>query len=132
MGIFRVDVEIASRGSGPDFHRAGPLIVDTGSEVTSINAEVLRMAGVEVRKPAQQFVMANGQTITRDVGYAIVAAEGFETIDEVMFALEGDLQLLGSRTIEGFNARVGPEGKRLVAAGPIVAAAAGEPQKRYS
>jgi predicted aspartyl protease len=66
--------------------------------------------------------MANGETIVRDVGYAIIRSGDFETIDEVVFALEGDLQLLGARTIEGFNARVDPERKRLVAAGPIIAA----------
>ena len=43
-------------------------------------------------------------------------------MDEVVFADEGDLSLLGARTLEGLNARVDPEGKRLVAAGPILAA----------
>jgi predicted aspartyl protease len=122
MGIFRVEVDVASRGSGPDFHPAGFLIVDTGSEVTWIHEETLRSAGVEVRKPARGFRMANGEAIVRDVGYAIIRAQGFETIDEVVFALPDDLQLLGARTIEGFNARVDPENKRLVAAGPIIAA----------
>jgi predicted aspartyl protease len=122
MGFFTVEVEVASRGSGPDFLRAGALIVDTGSEVSWINAEILRQAGVDVRKPDQRFQMANGETIVRDVGYAIIRSSDFETIDEVVFALEGDLQLLGARTIEGFNARVDPERKRLVAAGPIIAA----------
>jgi predicted aspartyl protease len=122
MGVFRVTVEVASRSSGPDFHPAGSLIVDTGSENTWIRSETLRSAGVEVEKPGKQFRMANGETISRDVGYAILRAAGFETIDEVVFALEDDLQLLGARSLEGFNARVDPEGKRLVAAGPIIAA----------
>lgn len=122
MGIFTVDVEVASRGSAPDFHHAGALIVDTGSEVSWVDTDVLRRAGVEVRKPDQRFQMANGETIVRNVGYAFLRAQGFETIDEVVFALEDDLQLLGARTIEGFNARVDPERKRLVAAGPIIAA----------
>jgi hypothetical protein len=68
--------------------------------------------------------MANGETITRDMGYAILRAQGFETIDEVVFAIADDLQLLGARTIEGFHARVDLERKRLVAAGPIIAATA--------
>lgn len=122
MGIIRVEAEVASRDSGPDFHPAGLLIVDTGAEVSWINGDTLRRAGVEVRKSAQRYYMANGEVIERDVGYAIIRAQGFETIDEVVFAHEGDLQLLGARTIEGFHAKVDLEQKRLVAGGPIIAA----------
>ena len=66
--------------------------------------------------------MANGAQVTRDVGYAIIRCGEFETIDEVVFARRGDLQLLGARTLEGFNARVDPRNKRLVAGGPRPAA----------
>jgi hypothetical protein len=66
--------------------------------------------------------MANGQTITRAMGYAILRTEGFETIDEVVFGQPGDLALLGARTLEGFGALVDPRKKRLVAAGPYPAA----------
>jgi predicted aspartyl protease len=123
MGIFTVEVEVAGASVQPStFVNAGQLIVDTGAEISWVRDETLRQAGVTVRKPAQRFEMANGQSIVRDVGYAVIRAQGFETIDEVAFALDSDLELLGSRTIEGFNARVDPERKRLVAAGPIIAA----------
>jgi predicted aspartyl protease len=123
MGIFTVAVEVARVGEDAlDFVSIGDLIVDTGSEVTWVRAEVLRGAGVSVRKKQERFEMANGDEIVRDVGYAVIRAQGFETIDEVVFALDNDLQLLGARTIEGFHARVDPERKRLVASGPIIAA----------
>lgn len=123
MGIFRVEVEVANAADQPvDFVSAGRLIVDTGSEVTWVPEAILRDAGVSVRKPAQRFEMANGETIARDVGYAVIRAQGFETIDEVVFAQADDLGLLGARTLEGFNAMVDPERKRLVAAGPIIVA----------
>ena len=41
-----------------------------------------------------------------------------------MFALPGDMTLLGARTLEGLNFRVEPVSKRLVDAGPVPAAAA--------
>lgn len=47
--------------------------------------------------------MANGQTVTRSVGYAIVRAAGFETVDEVVFGEPGELCQLGARTLEGFG-----------------------------
>ena len=55
---------------------------------------------------------------------AIVHAAGTQTIDEVVFAEPGDLLLLGARSLEGMNLRVDSRNKQLVAAGPIVAAAA--------
>jgi hypothetical protein len=48
----------------------------------------------------------------------------FKTVDEVVFARPGDLYLLGAHTLEGFNATVDTRVKRLIAAGPLSAAAA--------
>ncbi len=74
---------------------------------------------MKVRKKDQSFIMANGERITREMGYAILRCGEFETVDEVVFARPGDLQLLGARTLEGFNAVVDPRRKRLVGAGPM-------------
>ena len=41
---------------------------------------------------------------------------------------KGDLQLLGARALEGFNLKVDSRSKKLVAAGPIVIAAAVPPR----
>ena len=98
------------------------LLVDTGSEYTWLPRQVLTDIGVEVEKPNRHFVMANGEIITRDVGYAIVKVNGFETVDEIVFASEGDLNLLGSRTLEGFGAVIDATRKQLVASGPHLAA----------
>jgi len=84
--------------------------------------DVLRSLRVDVRKKDQAFVMANGQHVSRDIGYAIIRCGEFETIDEVVFAQPGDLQLLGARTLEGFNATIDRRRKRLVATGPMPAA----------
>jgi len=68
--------------------------------------------------------MANGQTVTRSVGFAIIRYENMFTVDEVVFAEPGDLQLLGARTLEGLNLMIDPARKKLVAAGPMPAASA--------
>ncbi len=83
----------------------------------------LKKVGVTVAKKDQPFQMANGQTITRSIGYANLREGGFETVDEVIFGQAGDLFLLGARTMEGFGATVDPRKKRLVASGPHPAAA---------
>jgi hypothetical protein len=69
-----------------------------------------------------EFLMANGQRINRSFGFAIVRVENHFTVDEVVFAEQGDLLLLGSRTLEGLNLTVDPQKKKLVAAGPVPAA----------
>jgi predicted aspartyl protease len=122
MGIFSVEIAIAKTSPRPKFVSVRRIMVDTGSEATWVAADVLRSAKIEVRKKDQSFVMANGQRVTRDIGYAIIRCGDFETVDEVVFAHSNDLQLLGARTLEGFNAVVDPRRKRLVAAGPMPAA----------
>jgi predicted aspartyl protease len=122
MGIFRVDCEVVNPREPRRSARVPLLLVDSGSEFSWVPGAVLDRTGIRVVKKDQQFIMANGQTVTRSVGYAIMRAAGFETIDEVVFAQPGDLSLLGSRTLEGFGASVDARRKRLVAAGPHLAA----------
>src|SRR5438876_5270411 len=98
------------------------LLVDTGSDYTWIPAKLLEKIGVEREKKDLPFVMANGQSITRSVGFAIIRLDKYFTIDEVVFAEKGDLPLLGARTLEGLNLTVDPKRKRLVASGPLLAA----------
>ena len=46
------------------------LLIDTGSEFSWIPADKLIEAGITMGKKDIAFRMANGQVITRDVGYA--------------------------------------------------------------
>jgi predicted aspartyl protease len=97
-------------------------LVDTGSEYTWIPSKTLEKIGVNREKKDLVFMMANGQTITRSVGFAILRVDKLFTIDEVVFAEPVDMTLLGARTLEGLSLAVDPRKKRLVAAGPLPAA----------
>lgn len=123
MSLFRVN--IVARNPR-DESRETPSIealVDTGSELTWLPADLLAQAGIVPRRK-RTFVTATRQTVTRDVGYAILASEGFETTDEVVFGEPSDLILLGVRTVEGFGVLVDNVGHRFVAQASIVALAA--------
>ncbi len=98
------------------------LLVDTGSDYTWIPATTLAKLNVAKEKKDVLFVMANGQHITRSVGFAIIRLDKFFTVDEVVFAEKGDLAILGARTLEGLNLAVDSKRKQLVAAGPHLAA----------
>ncbi len=120
MSIFRINV--VARNPKQEELATGPLeaLVDTGSELTWLPAEVLRSVGITPRRK-RAFATATQQRIEREVGFAILSAEGFETIDEVVFAEPGDMTLLGVRTLEGFGVMVDNLGHRLVATATIVA-----------
>ena len=89
-------------------------LVDTGSELTWLPADVLKGVGITPRRK-RVFATATQQKIEREVGYAILAAEGYETNDEVVFGEPGDMTLLGVRTLEGFGVMVDNIGHRFVA-----------------
>jgi predicted aspartyl protease len=124
MGVFFVDCSVENMAATEKSARVEQLLVDTASEYTWLPREILASIGVEVRKPNRQFVMANGVVITRDIGYALLKVNGFETVDEVVFAEADDLNLLGARTLEGFAAIIDASKKQLVASGPQLAALA--------
>jgi predicted aspartyl protease len=123
MGTFHTDCIVANHTDERRTHEVSKLLVDTGSECTWISERVLESLGVQRRKKDAAFMMANGQTITRSIGFAILRVGEFFTIDEVVFAEPGDLQLLGARTLEGMGVVPDPRRKKLVASGPIPAAA---------
>jgi len=104
------------------------LLVDTGSEYTWVSERSLERIGISREKKDVAFVLANGQEVTRSVGFAIIRLDKFFTIDEVVFAEPGDLQLLGARTLEGLNLVIEPSRRRLVAAGPLPAASPTSPR----
>ena len=122
MGVFHVDCTVENMAAPDKSAPIEQLIVDTGSEFTWIPKDILSELGVDVRKRDVQFVMANGEIIKRDIGYAILRVNGFETVDEIVFAQTGDLNLLGAHTLDGFGAVVDARRKGLVAAGPHLAA----------
>ena len=95
------------------------VMVDTGSEVSWLPKKELLEAGI-MPECKKRFSMANKQIIERDIGYAILTAEGYTTNDEIVFAEESDMSLLGVRTIEGFSVMVDNIGHRFVATTSLV------------
>ena len=123
MGTFYTSCRVENHVDRRKSAEVPKLIVDTGAEFTWISGETLKNIGVKREKKDYTFVMANGQHITRTVGFAIIHVGDALTIDEVIFGEPGDLQILGARSLEGMNLRVDSRAKKLVADGPILAAA---------
>ena len=98
------------------------VLVDTGAELSWAPAPVLESLGITRRK-VFRFQQADGTVLERWIGFAIIHAGGTFTNDEIVFGEPDDLILLGARSLEGLNLKVDLVGKRLVSAGPILAAA---------
>jgi predicted aspartyl protease len=123
METFRIDIEIENPARPGTRQLVRNALVDTGSELSWVPAEMLDSLGVE-RYGQRHFRQANGTILVRWAGPAFLHVEGKRATDDVVFGEPGDLVLLGARTLEGLNVRVDPVLKRLIDAGPAPAAAA--------
>jgi len=114
MSVFKVSL---SAINPKEEDRQTPFIeslVDTGSELSWMPKQVLLDIGIHPRGK-KSFTTADGSIIEREFGYAILNAEEYSTIDEVVFGEKGDMTLLGVRTLEGFSVMVDNIGHRFVA-----------------
>jgi predicted aspartyl protease len=123
MGTFRTTILIESTERRGDTRTVENALVDTGSEYTWAPREVLESLAIRPERTLG-FILADGRTLERHVGFAIIHAEGTNAPDLVVFAEPGDIVLLGARSLEGMNLRVDALRKQLVPAGPILAAVA--------
>lgn len=96
MGTFRVDCVIENILRRMKSVTIPNTLVDTGSEYTWAPAKAPEQIGIKREKKDVTMVMANGQHITRSVGFAIVRVGKEFTVDEVVFAEPGDQSLLGA------------------------------------
>src|SRR5271157_807629 len=127
MSLFKVTV--VARNTKDESLASAPLeaLVDSGSELTWLPRDVL--LGIQVTPLRKRsFSTATQQRVSRETGYAILSAEGFETVDEVVFAEPGDMPRLGVRTLEGFGVMVDSIAHRFVATSTIVAGFSANPR----
>lgn len=122
MGILRVDVVIENQLRPGESRVLRGVMVDAEAMLSWAPGEILEGLGVERAKQIR-FQQADGTVLERWVGFALVHAEGRVTTDEIIFGEPNDLVLLGARSLDGLNLKVDLTGKRLVAGGPIMAAA---------
>src|SRR4051794_20498356 len=129
MGTFQTSCTIANVTDAQGSFTMDHVLVHTGSESTWMAMDAMSRVGIKPRKKEAAFLKVNGQTITRSMGYAIVGVGEHETVDEVVFALPGDLILSGARSLVGLNLTVDPTRKRLVATGPRPPASGNRPPR---
>ena len=88
-------------------------LVDTGSFYTLVPARLLKDLGVAPTGSAN-LKLADGRTVTYDLGHAWASVDGESVITLVAFAEDDAMVLLGAYTLEGLSLAADPVTQRLV------------------
>ncbi len=123
IGALRIAIEIENPVHPGVRRTLERVLVDTGAELSWVPAGILESLGIE-RVKRSRFRQATGHVVERWIGEVRLYAAGTRTVDDVVFGEDGDLVLLGARSLEGLNLTVDPVHSRLVDAGPAPAACA--------
>jgi aspartyl protease family protein len=112
MGTFTTKLRVWNPAS-PSRVEELEVIVDTGAAYSWVLRSRLEGLGVRaVRR--MQFRTIEGHTIERELAPVFVATDGFTGGDNVVVAEAGDMEVLGSHTLESLGVTVDPVGKKLV------------------
>jgi len=89
------------------------VIVDTDAAYSWVLRSRLEGLGVRaVRR--MKFRTIEGHTIERELAPVFVATDGFTGEDNVVIAEAGDMEVLGSHTLESLGVTVDPVSKKLI------------------
>jgi len=112
MGTFTTKLRVWNPAS-PSRVEELEVIVDTGAAYSWVLRS--RLEGLWVRAVRRmQFRTIGGHTIERELAPVFVATDGFTGGDNVVVAEAGDMEVLGSHTLESLGVTVDPVGKKLV------------------
>ena len=88
-------------------------LIDSGAVYSLVPAPTLRRIGVRPYRKVD-FSLADGRTITREVGDAYFEIRGDGGAAPVIFGEEGDEPLLGATTLESIGLVLDPFKRRLI------------------
>lgn len=89
------------------------VLVDSGAVYSLVPARILRALGLRPYRELT-FALADGTTITRQVGDAYFEIDGTLGPAPVIFGEEGDEPLLGATTLESLGLILDPFKRRLI------------------
>lgn len=110
MAITFLKVRV-SNPARPSESRECEFLVDSGALHSVMPDELLRGLGIEPTS-SEEFILANGEVITKSVGNALFEYKGKLRAAPVIFG-EKDIFLLGARTIEALGMVLDPIRREL-------------------
>ena len=113
MGTFNVTIEVAAGSEGP--FETFDARVDADAAFTRVPSTILHRLGVEPTE-RRRFVTANGKSVERDVGWAVIRIDEEESTTLTVFG-EGDADpVVGMLTLTTLGLQADPVQQRLVPA----------------
>jgi clan AA aspartic protease len=88
-------------------------LIDSGAVYSLVPTPILRRLGIRPHRSVE-FALADGTTITRQVGDAYFEYQGEGGAAPVIFGEQGDEPLLGATTLESIGLVLDPFKRRLV------------------
>lgn len=111
MGITTISAKI-SNVEHPQKQEVRKFMVDTGVTYTVVTYEVAKKLELKPVK-TQEFVMADGTSVKRKLGYAYVEIDGDKAPSTVVIGEKGDSALIGVVTLESMGLMVDPFKRKL-------------------
>ena len=111
MGRLTVTIAVGDQ-QGSRFENI-EVTMDTGSTFTAVPRSILQELGIPVARTANSR-LADGTTVPVDIGWAMITIEDITFPTQVIFAQEGQPNLLGVVTLEQALLAVDPVNQKLI------------------
>jgi predicted aspartyl protease len=111
MGLTYIQARIASPAT-PRRSARLKFLVDSGAFYSVVPTPVLRRIGIKPTR-TKSFILADGSTIKRQIGYALFRLNGEEGPSPVIFGEKNDSTLLGSLSLEALGLFLDPLEREL-------------------
>ena len=112
MGITNIEATISNIKS-PSKKVTDEYLVDTGAGYTVVPHAAVKKLGLKPTR-TQKFSLADGTTVERSLGYAMVKIDGSEAPSTVVLGEKGDSALLGAITLENMGLMIDPFKRKLL------------------
>lgn len=111
MGITTIFATIRNLNN-PQKKVSQKFIVDTGAAYTVIPKKLADKLGLKAVK-SQEFTLADGTSVTRKLGFALVEIDGEKAPSTVVIGEKDDSPLIGVITLENMGLMVDPFKRKL-------------------
>ena len=111
MGLTVLELEIANPAT-PEIGEKVEFLIDSGAIYSVVPSPVLERLGIRPLAE-QQFRLADGSKIVRKKGGAVFRHGERVGVADVIFAAEGDSNLLGATTLESLGLSLDPLRREL-------------------
>ena len=111
MGITLIRARIKNPEK-PKLEKEEEFLVDSGAIYSVVPAKILKSLGLSPQRE-QEFTLADGTKVKREVGYALFEFDGHQAPSPVVFGKRGDSILLGVVTLESTGLVLDPFKRKL-------------------